>query len=454
MDTLRLLLADDGRILAAAGLVLSYVLLCVALRPRRRRADGNAAWRVVYASQTGQAEALARDTARALVAGGQSVQVQRLDEAWQSDLAPHSRVLFVVSTYGEGSAPDHAARFARALDSASPALRGLRYGLLALGDRSYASFCAFGRRLDRWLLGSGALPLFPPIEVDRLDAASMAAWQRAVAGLGAGPAWRKEPEGFADWRFAARELLNPGSPGASLCKVSLRPAGGPLPHWEAGDLVDLLPAGASGRPRSYSIASLPEDGRLELIVRTQRDAAGRPGLVSSWLNEAAVPGAALALRIRPNPGFRLVADCRVPLILIGAGSGFAGLRGHLKARARALAAAGLAPPARCAWLLFGERSARHDRLCAEEIVDWQASGLLSRCDRVFSRDEPGRPYVQHALLDQAAEVRAWVGAGACILVCGSAATMGQQVDAALRAILGDTEVDHLSESGRLRRDVY
>jgi len=106
------------------------------------------------------------------------------------------------------------------------------------------------------------------------------------------------------------------------------------------------------------------------------------------------------------------------------------------------------------WLVFGERNARHDFLCRDEIEAWQHSGVLERVDMVFSRDQPERLYVQHRLLQRHEKVRAWVARGAAIYVCGSLQGMASGVDAALRQIVGETVMGELLSSGRYRRDVY
>lgn len=454
MDAANLIPPVDLRSLLAASLAALWLLWCLWLVWRRRQLPAaSAALQVVYASQSGQAEAIARQSAAMLAAGGEEVAVLPLEALCPEQLSPAQRLLFVVSTAGEGHAPDHAGAFVRRYLQAPAGqnLRGLRYGLLALGDRKYAQFCGFGRTLDTWLQGAGAQPDFPRIEADRLDAGALQRWRSALGAAAEAPGFDLEA-GFGDWHFTARQLLNAGSPGEAMCRIVLQPAAGPLPAWQAGDLVDVLLPGIEGA-RTYSIASAAASGVLELIVRSARRADGSPGLASRWFNELAAPGAALRLRVRSNPGFH-APDGEVPLLLIGAGSGLAGLRGHIEARRLAVQQAGAAAAPRCTWLLFGERSAQFDRLDPADLAAWQQAGVLSRLTTVFSREGAERRYVQHALREEAAAVRDWVEAGACLLICGSADTMARGVEAALGEVLGAARLAQLQESGRIRRDVF
>jgi len=265
---------DEGllRALAAAGLLGAYAALCASAwrtHAARRRADrheaaaltggGAAPLLVAYASQTGHAEQLARQSAQALHAAGVRSRVLPLSELSEDLLRRVRRALFVVSTSGEGDPPDNAARFVRSLLPRALALPELHYGLLALGDRRYASFCGFGHALDAWLDRSGARPLFERVEVDRGDAQALAAWRHRLAGLAgadAPSAW--SAPSFAPWRVAVRRHLNPGSAGEPIFHLELEPAGAaPLPDWQAGDLVQVQPPGDGEPPRDYSIASLP-----------------------------------------------------------------------------------------------------------------------------------------------------------------------------------------------------
>jgi sulfite reductase (NADPH) flavoprotein alpha-component len=110
--------------------------------------------------------------------------------------------------------------------------------------------------------------------------------------------------------------------------------------------------------------------------------------------------------------------------------------------------------ARRHWLIFGERQAAHDALYADELAAWQASGLLTQLDLVYSRDGLAERYVQDRLHTQADRLREWVGAGAAIYVCGSLEGMAAGVAEVLHAELGQAELARLQHEGRYRRDVY
>lgn len=460
------MLMPHTRLIAAACVVLAWLLLCLWAWRRARRQDAQHALAlqalgapapedallVAYASQTGYAESLATQTAESLRAGGLTVRVASLDQLDIARLAAYRRMLFVVSTYGEGDPPDAAAAFAGMMQATphGAALAGAHYAVLALGDSEYAQFCGFGHRLDDWLHAHGAAPLFDLVEVDNDDAAALRHWQHHL-GLLAGrsdlPDW--EAPVYDTWRLAGRTLLNPDSRGGPCYLLTLTPPAGSPAAWQAGDIAEIGPRRERGGElqahREYSIASLPADGAIELLVRQMRGADGTLGLGSGWLTHIAQPGDDIALRVRANRNFHPAEDGR-PLILIGNGTGLAGLRALIKARR----AAGHLRN----WLVFGERNAAYDRFCGDEIDAWRQDGTLARVDWVFSRDQAERRYVQHCLREQAGALRDWVNAGAAVYVCGSLQGMAGGVDAALREILGEDRLQALQHAGDYRRDVY
>jgi len=182
---------------------------------------------------------------------------------------------------------------------------------------------------------------------------------------------------------------------------------------------------------------------VELVVRLVHDASGRAGLGSGWLSLHAPVGASIVARVHRNPGFHRIGGA--PMVLIGNGTGIAGLRSLLREAANA--------GEHGHWLLFGERQRAHDFLFADEIEAWQAEGHLARVDLAFSRDGEGG-YVQDRLQAAADALREWMQRGAVIHVCGSLQGMAEGVDQVLRAALGDEVVEMLLENGRYRRDVY
>jgi MioC protein len=67
--------------------------------------------------------------------------------------------LFLIcsSTYGQGDVPDNAKNLYESLQSARPDLSNVQYGVIALGDRTYAeTFCNGGKRFDAILSELGA----------------------------------------------------------------------------------------------------------------------------------------------------------------------------------------------------------------------------------------------------------------------------------------------------------
>ena len=497
-----MLTVDPARLAAAAAAAagwLSLVGLTVRQQRRLRAAErraaaalaidgrqGAAPMIVAHASQTGTAERLAWHCAEALHRTGRAVRLASLATLTRAELAASQEALLVVSTYGEGDPPDAASPFVRNQMVDGPALASLRFGLLALGDRDYANFCGFGRQLEHWLLAQGARPLFERIDVDGEDPVALGRWRDAIAELGADAASIAPPPDAArhplrdwqPWRIAARRLLNAGSIGEAVWQLELEPADAALqatilaePPWQAGDLLQVTAPADAGTPRDYSIASIPVDGRVHLLVRVARRADGSPGLASDWLVRGATPADEIRGRLKPHPGFRIAGNAGRPLILIGNGTGLAGLRALLRERAAgpggtqpgaapaasaAVAGVAAAPGATrpACWLIFGERHAAHDRLLDDEITAWLDSGLLSRCDRVFSRDGAALRYVQDAVAANADAIRRWVDDGAAIYVCGSLKGMAGGVDDALAAAVGRARLDGLIGEGRYRRDVY
>ncbi|HHX82724.1 MAG TPA: oxidoreductase [Pseudomonadaceae bacterium] len=449
----------ESEYLLAAGIAAAYLLLCwhflghLLHAPRVVDVDAADCVLVAYASQGGQARQLAQDYADILQSSSSPVLVTSLNKVNAPLIRKTSLALFIVSTYGEGEPPDNALRFARQWlqGNNKERLSHLRFAVLALGDRQYQQFCAFGCALAKGLSLCGASQLFETVQVDSMNTLDLANWQQRLAlhGLTSArmppPAVSQEPA-LAPWQLQRRICLNPGSPGGSVWHLRLVCRTGPQPEWLAGDIAQILPANdPAASLREYSIASIPTEGAIDLVVRQVRRADGSLGQGSGWLTELAQPGDDVLLTIRSNPAFQPPCTTR-PMILIGNGTGLAGLRAHLQAREIA--------GARRNCLFFGERTRSHDFLFQDELLSWQHAGHLPELHLAFSRDQAQRRYVQHLLLEQAALVRDWVEAGAVIYVCGSLEGMEAGVRQALQTILGEERLEAMLIAGDLRRDVY
>lgn len=122
---------------------------------------------ILFGSQTGNAEKLAKRIKERLSAAGRTVRLESMAQYKTAQLKKEQLLLLVVSTHGEGDPPDNAVAFHRfLLSQKAPKLETLRYAVLALGDTSYEHFCKTGIDFDQRLLNLGAEPLIDRVDCD------------------------------------------------------------------------------------------------------------------------------------------------------------------------------------------------------------------------------------------------------------------------------------------------
>jgi sulfite reductase (NADPH) flavoprotein alpha-component len=158
-----------------AGLFSTSALPAVALATPSHRIA------VLYASQSGTAEGLARKLAKELKAQGHVPAVATLVGYTSAALAAERYALILASTYGDGDAPDGVQPFYEQLCSEHfPRFEGLSYAVLALGDKHYEHFCKFGKDLDAKLTALGANPLCERMDCDVDVDEPFELWKSAV----------------------------------------------------------------------------------------------------------------------------------------------------------------------------------------------------------------------------------------------------------------------------------
>ncbi|HVU25929.1 MAG TPA: flavodoxin domain-containing protein, partial [Opitutus sp.] len=136
---------------------------------------------VLFGSQTGTAEALAKRAAKEAGRRGFAATVIDMGGFSAAQLAQEQNVLVITSTYGEGEPPDNAKALHAALAAADAAqLPGLRFSVCALGDTNYVQFCQCGKDFDARLEKLGATRAAPRVDCDLDYEEKFAAWLNAA----------------------------------------------------------------------------------------------------------------------------------------------------------------------------------------------------------------------------------------------------------------------------------
>ncbi|PCJ31573.1 MAG: sulfite reductase subunit alpha [Gammaproteobacteria bacterium] len=225
---------------------------------------------------------------------------------------------------------------------------------------------------------------------------------------------------------------------------------------------ELMPLLRKLQARAYSISSSSKKHQDEVhltisSVRYESQGRDHQGVASCYLADRVEENAKVAVYFSPNTSFRVPNNPEAPMIMVGPGTGIAPFRAFLEERESTQAKGDN-------WLFFGDRKKADDFIYQDEIEAWQASGLLTKLDLAFSRDQEDKIYVQTRMQEKGAELFAWLDRGGYFFICGDAMYMAKDVDKTLHNIISEhgkmdedaaiAYVNDLKKAKRYVRDVY
>lgn len=393
---------------------------------------------VLVGSETNSTWGFANALFEGLTAAGFRVHLAPMDQL-ANNYPKAERLLILTATYGDGDAPASASQFLQKLQQLPPTF-SLPFAVLGFGDRQFCSFCAFADEVTQALQQRQWPQLLATDYVDRQSAATFEHWGTALGkAIGRPLALHYTPVLPPSHALMLVERQNYGEAvQAPTCVLRFQAAtaGAALPQFSAGDLVGILPP-SGGAPRFYSLASASTDGVLEICVRQQEN-----GLCSGFLYNLKVGETASGF-IQKNARFKPMSG-KSPILLIGAGTGIGPLIGFIRANSAQ----------RPMYLYWGGRLATSDFLYQDELQRCLADQRLTQLHTAFSRSATPA-YVQDALEQDAAQIRALMQSDGQILICGGR-RMACDVATTLNTLLAPValDVEQLKQSGRLIEDSY
>lgn len=215
-------------------------------------------------------------------------------------------------------------------------------------------------------------------------------------------------------------------------------------------------------PRFYSIASsshlFPEQIDLTVALSSfTHGGALRYGVASHFLCHLAIPfETKVPAYVQHAPHFGLPEEDTTSIIMVGPGTGVAPFRAFLQERIFRKAKGKH-------WLFFGERYRKQSYFYESFFEELAAQGTL-KLSLAFSRDQPEKYYVQHAMRHEGKALFAEIEQGAYFYVCGDADPMAKEVEATLSVIIEEegkcssfAAREYIKEMRRAKRyltDVY
>jgi sulfite reductase (NADPH) flavoprotein alpha-component len=223
------------------------------------------------------------------------------------------------------------------------------------------------------------------------------------------------------------------------------------------EILTLLPGIA---PRLYSVSSSPRVHKNEVHLTVSKHSflaqgGQRFGLCSTFLGD--LPnGSPVHFYVHRNRAFKLPEPGK-DMIMIGPGTGIAPFRSFLSDR-------DASGDNGRNWFFFGEQRFQTDFLYQAEMQQYLQTGVLQKISLAFSRDQEQKIYVQHRMLEQAAEFYDWLNNGAAVYISGTKDPMSRDVEQALLQIIevqgkkspaeASEYLENMKIEGSYQKDVY
>ncbi|EDQ90706.1 uncharacterized protein MONBRDRAFT_16143 [Monosiga brevicollis MX1] len=229
-------------------------------------------------------------------------------------------------------------------------------------------------------------------------------------------------------------------------------------------LLELLPR---MQPRYYSISSSsktnPDRIHMTVAIVTYKNGADTTveGVATTWFCRLALDTDRVPMFVRRST-FRLPRKPKVPMIMIGPGTGVAPFRGFIQERLFLMQDS--EEQFGETHLFFGCQNESKHFMYRDEFEDAVMKKALSGLHTAFSRDQATKVYVQHRLRERKEDVWRVLQAGGHLYICGDAKYMAQDVRKAIIEILvemGDKTQQQalqflktMEEKHRFQQDVW
>jgi sulfite reductase (NADPH) flavoprotein alpha-component len=234
---------------------------------------------VLYGTESGNSEQLADRAVKEAKKRGFKAVMKNMSDIAPADLAKTENLLVIVSTWGDGEAPETAVAFHKAFMEQDVKLDGVKFSVCALGDTSYEKFCEIGKQFDARLEKLGATRVAPRADCDVDYEDSYTAWFAsaitALAPVSAAPVYVAAASAAPTEEFGKKNpfpsevidnvLLNGEGSAKETVHVELSLAGSGLAY-EPGDALAVQPTNCPNMVKDI-LAAAKLKGTEEIEVK-------------------------------------------------------------------------------------------------------------------------------------------------------------------------------------------